>query len=234
MNVNKHTQSNVVIDAIGYLAFWVLVSTGIMMKYILLPGSRRGAGSPTSLMGLDRHDWGNVHFWASVIFVVTVLIHIVLHWSWITGMFKKFLSVRSWRVVVPALVFPVAIAFLPLMGIRGFDASEESGGKNRAGYSTSRNVGAPADHTPKTTEQSGLFALGTEGEGNEINGFKIRGRTTLQEIEEGTGVKADQLLAALNLPRDLAKNERLSLLMGKYGFEMNRLREAVKQLGAMK
>jgi len=232
MNANKRTQSNIVIDTIGYLAFWVLVSTGIMMKYTLLPGSRRGANSATSLMGLDRHTWGDVHFWASMVFVTAIMLHLVLHWSWITGMFKKFLNVRPWGVVVPALVLPIVIAFIPMMGLRGFEVEKENSGKNRAGFSSRQNLEAQTTQIAQNTEQSGNFVPRAEGEGNDINGFKIRGRTTLQEIEEGTGVKAERIIAALNLPADFPRTERIATLMQTYGLEMERFRETVKRLVA--
>ncbi|MBZ0256163.1 DUF4405 domain-containing protein, partial [bacterium] len=78
MNANKRTVNNIIIDSIGYISFWVLVSTGIMMKFILLPGRSRGANDPTSIMGWGRHDWGDVHFWASVIFVSAIVIHLIV------------------------------------------------------------------------------------------------------------------------------------------------------------
>lgn len=234
MNANKRTPNNVLIDGIGYLSFWILVSTGITMKYVLLPGRERAANDPTSLLGLDRHDWGAVHFWAAMIFTLAIVIHLALHWNWIVGIFQKILSIRSQKIMIPALVLPIVIAFIPLVGFRGFDGSEESGGRNRAGFSTSQNAGLMSTSSARAEESNRSFAAREEGEGNEINGFKIRGRTTLREIEEGTGVRADRIIAALNLPADSAKNERIALLLGQYGVEMSRFREAVKNLSEKK
>jgi hypothetical protein len=43
------------------------------------------------LLGLGRHDWGDVHFILALLFLVVILVHIVLHWSWIKTCAKSIL-----------------------------------------------------------------------------------------------------------------------------------------------
>ena len=38
---------------------------------------------PRWLEERPRHEWGGVHFYLAVIFAVLMLIHIILHWTWI-------------------------------------------------------------------------------------------------------------------------------------------------------
>jgi len=32
---------------------------------------------------MTRHEWGSIHFYLAVVFVVLMVIHIILHWTWI-------------------------------------------------------------------------------------------------------------------------------------------------------
>ena len=57
----------------------------------------------------------------------------------------------------------------------------------------------------------------------------IRGSMTLLEIEETTGVPREYIIETLKLPESVSKEERLGVLKRKHGFEMNAVREAVKE-----
>ena len=82
---------------VGFANLLLLAATGAIMKWILPPGSGgghgygfRGGRGPSSgvgqvgqLLGLGRHDWGDIHFILAVSFVSLILVHIILHWTWI-------------------------------------------------------------------------------------------------------------------------------------------------------
>ena len=89
---------NFILDSVAFLNLLCLVFTGFILKYILPPGSgegyargfRGGRGGEAAsaeqireFLSLGRHDWGNVHFYLALIFVVLMIIHIILHWTWI-------------------------------------------------------------------------------------------------------------------------------------------------------
>jgi hypothetical protein len=57
----------------------------------------------------------------------------------------------------------------------------------------------------------------------------IRGSMTLLEIEESTGVPGEYIIEILELPESVSKEERLGFLKRKHGFEMNTVREAIKE-----
>ena len=97
-------KTNFFVDAIGYIAFLVLLITGIILKYILLPGSRREANAPNTLMGYARHVWGDIHFWASVVFVVVILIHLILHWKWLQHVFARYIHIKTTFGILAALL----------------------------------------------------------------------------------------------------------------------------------
>jgi hypothetical protein len=51
----------------------------------------RGPGEAKELLGLARHEWGDVHFGLALLFVALMLVHIVLHWGWIKSCGKSLL-----------------------------------------------------------------------------------------------------------------------------------------------
>ena len=78
---------NIIVNALSSLALLLVTITGIVL-WVFLPGSQ-GAGH-SSLWGLDRHIWKNWHNLSGVIFTILMLIHLVLHASWIKAAPKCF------------------------------------------------------------------------------------------------------------------------------------------------
>jgi len=92
----KRSLLNMIIDAVSLMIFMFMISTGLILKFILPPGSGRverllsstgrGQHMIDTFMGLPRHDWGIIHFYVSLGFLVLLVIHLVLHWNWIVCM----------------------------------------------------------------------------------------------------------------------------------------------------
>lgn len=80
---------NFLVDILGFVVFLFLAGTGVIIKYILEPGTGggrrggRGGGEIETFLSLRRHEWGTVHFWIAAIFIVIIIVHIVLHYKWI-------------------------------------------------------------------------------------------------------------------------------------------------------
>jgi hypothetical protein len=64
----KRNSLNLLVDAASMVALVSLVSTGLLMRFVLPPGSRGGAG--LSLWGWTRHDWGDFHFYAAALLAI--------------------------------------------------------------------------------------------------------------------------------------------------------------------
>jgi hypothetical protein len=75
---------NFLIDAVALAAIMLLSATGVLIRYVLPPGS----GHFSQLWGMDRHQWGQIHFWIAVVLLTTVALHFFLHWHWVVGMVK--------------------------------------------------------------------------------------------------------------------------------------------------
>ena len=109
----KRTNLNFIIDVIAFVGFVLLTTTGVLMKYILPPGS----GSYSTIWSLDRHEWGGLHFWISLVFFSILALHLVLHWRWIecvvTGRpregsgFRVALGIVGFVVVVALSISPL-------------------------------------------------------------------------------------------------------------------------------
>ncbi len=80
----KRKHINFLVDSLAFTAFVLMTSTGVIMRYLLPPGS----GRHTTIWALDRHEWVDVHFWLAVVFFSVLALHLVLHWRWIVCMIK--------------------------------------------------------------------------------------------------------------------------------------------------
>jgi hypothetical protein len=77
-------------NTLSLLAFFGMISTGLILKFILPPGSGRmlgrgfGGGKPVlTWLGQSRHEWGDWHFYIAIAFLALMATHITLNWNWI-------------------------------------------------------------------------------------------------------------------------------------------------------
>lgn len=191
----KRSNLNFFVDAVAFIGFALLTTTGVLMRYILPPGS----GHFATIWGFDRHEWGGIHFWVSILFFSLLALHLLLHWRWIvnvaTGRPREASGLRAGLGLV-GLVAAIALAVAPLL-----TPIENSSGRE--------------------TESSPLSA-------HQHEGIQIRGSMTLREVEQATGVPAVYLIESLKLPKSTSVEERLGSLKREYGFEIYDVREAAK------
>ncbi len=98
------------------LSLWFLLcgmgGQGFLLAYRLPPGSRGGHG--LSALGMSRHEWGDVHQWVSIAFLILVLVHMALHWRWFWQIASR---KRAWPLLaglIAGLVLAVGIFLLPV------------------------------------------------------------------------------------------------------------------------
>jgi hypothetical protein len=95
-----------------YLDCCLMLGTGLLLTYRLPPGSRGGRG--LSVLGYDRHQWGDVHFWLGVGFVTLILLHLAMNWAWM----KKIAGMnRRWPLWLGLLAGAAAVAALLLLPV---------------------------------------------------------------------------------------------------------------------
>jgi hypothetical protein len=192
----NRTQLNFVIDAVAFAAFVLLTTTGVLMRYLLPPGS----GHYASIWGLDRHGWGGIHFWISVALFAVLALHLVLHWRWIvsvaTGRSRREASGLRAGLGLVGLIAVVALAVAPLA-------------------------------TPVQT--SSTPAAGSSLSAHPYEDISVRGSMTLREVQATTGVPATYIISALKLPPSVSPDQKLGFLKRTYGFELNQVRQVIKE-----
>jgi len=70
------------IDVLSFIGFVFMTSTGVLVRYVLPPGSGRWS----SVWGLSRHDWGGIHYWIALGFFAVLAVHLLLHWRFIANL----------------------------------------------------------------------------------------------------------------------------------------------------
>lgn len=98
---------NFMVDCCLLTAVFFLGSTAGIMRFVLPPGS----GQAVRLWGMDRHEWGQIHFWIAVALLSMVTLHLALHWRWIANMVKG-----RWTLAAIVLLAIVALAAAPFFG----------------------------------------------------------------------------------------------------------------------
>lgn len=80
----KRPTLNLAVDVAAFATFVLLTSTGVLLRYVLPPGS----GHRTTIWELDRHEWGEIHFWISMTFLGLLAIHLLVHRRWIASVVR--------------------------------------------------------------------------------------------------------------------------------------------------
>ena len=111
---------NLVIDALMFLIIMAMAGLGFLMKYILIPGRERwvkyGRNVNLSLFGWDRHDWGDIHLDLGLIFLGLLVIHLILHWRQIVGLFQRFITPeRRTLVLIAFVVVALLLIYFPFL-----------------------------------------------------------------------------------------------------------------------
>jgi hypothetical protein len=205
--MNKST-ANAIVDSVAFVALLLLAATGVLMRYVLPPGS----GHFSTLWGMDRHQWGDVHFWIAVSLLGVLTLHLALHWRWIAsivaGRQREGSGVRV-AIAVAALLLLAGLVATPFF-VPVEATQDEPPHRIRSGQAPH----ADADRTgqaPKPADD------------------QIAGSMTLLEVERLTGVPAATIVKELGLPGDVPTDERLGRLRRKYGFEIHAVREIVEK-----
>jgi hypothetical protein len=74
------------VNLISFILFVILCSTGLI-NWLVLPRGYQARGD--FLISL-RHFFINLHEWVGMMFIVLIIIHIVLHWTYIKSNLKKY------------------------------------------------------------------------------------------------------------------------------------------------
>lgn len=214
---------NFIVDLLTLLAIFVMIATGLVIRFVLPPGTggRHGEGG-LLLWGGGRHDWGDVHFWASVALGVLLVVHVALHWSWVCAMVHRLL--RGADADPPSTgkrnAYGVGFLLIVVLVFGGFTLYATTAVRHVNARWHSESRPAHADDGIRRRGQQEEHVAGHE---------QIRGSMSLAEVEAVTRVSLEKLKSELGLPADTPSQERLGRLARQYGFDMDKVREIVSK-----
>jgi hypothetical protein len=113
----KKSKINLIIDAFLLLCMAAIAGIGLLMRNVLVPGYKRwdiyGRNVELYFWGLDRHQWGTIHFVIALVLLALLVLHVVLHWSLIVGIYRKLMpNVKArWITAVILLLLTIILAF---------------------------------------------------------------------------------------------------------------------------
>ena len=190
---------NFIVDALGLIFFFFIISSGLILEFILPPGSGslseehvtgfRGGRPVLLLWGLSRHQWGNLHFYVSLAFLALMAFHLFLHWRWVWAMIAGARAATQDPALAQARRWRIGLAFIAFLGLIGL-------------------LVAPWFIQVEEVQRSS-----TRGGGQaNVESFSVRGSMSLNEIAESTGMSLPLLYDRLGLPSKVPSEERLGRL----------------------
>jgi hypothetical protein len=127
-----------VIDAMMFLTLMALAGLGFLMKYILPPGrevmAKYGRNLYLSWLGWDRHDWGDIHLYLAFALLTLLVIHLILHWKQIVGLFQRLVpdSRRRYKIGLIFLLLSLLLIYFPFLITPDTQPRGRGGGGHRS------------------------------------------------------------------------------------------------------
>jgi len=112
---------NFIIDVVMTVLMAAIAGLGFLINWVLIPGGERPAiyGSRVDLywLGLDRHEWGDVHLGLGIALLALLVLHVALHWGQVVGIWRRTVGSGPVRVVLALalLVLVIALMAFPLL-----------------------------------------------------------------------------------------------------------------------
>ncbi len=132
----QKSKLNIIIDIILLVLLVLMAGVGFLIKYALLPGIQRnskfGANINLEVLGMDRHQWGNIHLIISIIFIALIILHIILHWDMILCILDKMIPRKTVRNLFLATLTIITITlFIGPFLVNPVQVSHENNFRNR-------------------------------------------------------------------------------------------------------
>ena len=247
------TAINFWLNALSFLALLGLTATGGIIHYVLLPGT----GHSHELFGLGRHEYGDVHFYLAVVAVILLVLHLIMHWSWICCVIAKALKrappPRRARTIwgmttllVCSLALGLGLCWASSLVKQRPDSSPQhrEGGTGR-GRSTWKNGSQERglgihDQTGAAVHGRDVGAPGYRGRGKSSRpgslhkeeelcsaGTRINGRSTLLEAARAAELTSEDMLKALHVSGPVDPQGRLGRLKRHFGFSIHEVRQII-------
>ncbi len=82
------------LDALLAIIFVAVATVSAVLRFVFpLPTTAAG----WSLWGFDYNDYSRLHFWLMCVLGAGIVLHVMLHWSWVCGMLTRGNSTSTLR-----------------------------------------------------------------------------------------------------------------------------------------
>jgi len=197
----KRSVLNIIIDTLAAAVMLGMISTGIIIRFTLPPGSGRVLG----VWGLTRHQWGDLHFWLALAAVAIVVLHLALHWTWVVSVVRRSIVGADQGLPSARLraVAAVATVLIVCSAVAGFWWSSVQ--------SIERTITPQLDTTEHRPDGAG-----------------IRGSMSLTEAAAALGCSVEQVRQRLGLPTSVPNSEHLGQIAKERGTTMQEMRKRLE------
>lgn len=118
--MNNKNNLNFIINLLMFLSIAFLSGIGFLLKHsgiIIRKMSLKGVSASVTFLGLKGRQWGQIHFWVSILFLSLLLIHIILHWGWIVSTYKNMIknNVASFITALILIVVSIMLFIFPFI-----------------------------------------------------------------------------------------------------------------------
>ena len=246
--MKNKSKTNLIIDAIMLVDLALVAGIGFLIKFILVPGFKKnpryGSNVDLEYLGLDRHQWGSIHLLLSSILLALLILHIVLHWKTIKGIYRKMIANKTVRITLattfavaslvfmagPLLVKPKKVPFQPLHRNSSVQTIDKKN-KNTMGQvseplESNKNAGRNKRNQKPLGLQAKKSNKAPEKETSNLNDIPVYGYMTINEVARRNNVSADAICRHLDVPQSF-KHEQLGRLKKKYNFTMSEVKKLV-------
>ncbi len=93
-NLSKGARINVLVDLAIAISFFLTAASGIYFLFDVRSGWQVTSSAPLFLF--SRTTWDLIHTWSSVTLILAALIHLAIHWGWVTKV-----TAKMWRSLGP-------------------------------------------------------------------------------------------------------------------------------------
>jgi hypothetical protein len=141
---------NFIIDILMFLFLMAIAGLGFLMKYVLIPGQETwrvyGRRVDLYLWGWNRHDWGALHLYLAFGLLTLLVIHLILHWNMILGLYGRLVASAKVRTrLAVALVLTTALLLVfPFLVTPEVREGGRGEGRGRGGGYSQHQVTEPA------------------------------------------------------------------------------------------
>ncbi len=199
----KKTNQCLLIDILMFIFLSLMTGLGLLIKYILVPGSKRwevyDRNVDLTFLGLDRHGWGTVHLIIALLFITLLVLHIILHWRCLINYLCK-AGVKKVMIIpllsVSGFILLILILFPFFVDIK---VTELGDGRDRF-----------------------IHEDMYETEHHDIDpDIEVLGSMSLINVSMKYNVPVSHIIKELDLPYSVSGNEQLGRLRRIYGFKMS-------------